>query len=59
MATVKTNFIDVNKLKVLWKQLDEEILDRDRLRRKKIPYPKGSIQAAVEQAINELKGGVK
>ena len=50
---------DREKLKVIWEHLDDEIVEYDKKKPNKFSYPKGSLEAAKEEAIKELKGGIK
>jgi hypothetical protein len=41
---------------VAWDMLDSAIKDHDRRHPKKMVYPKGTVEEAVQQALNELGG---
>ena len=41
---------------MIWNELEKDIEEYDKRKPKKISYPKGSIQEAVQQALKELGG---
>ena len=43
--------------KIIWDELEQTVETYDRRHRKKpIPYPKGSVQEAVDKAVREIGG---
>jgi hypothetical protein len=42
-------------MKIDWKLLEKEIEEYEKRKPKKFSYPKGSIKAAIEDVLNELK----
>jgi hypothetical protein len=49
----------MSKLIQRWQKLNDDIEEYDKRKPKRFSYPKGSLEAAKEEAIKELKGGIK